>query len=582
VQVGQGGVFQRIYFSTVSTKPDAPAGRPTVFLSYSHKDGTWLQELRAMLAPLVGNKVVDVWWDGEIRPSREWRQEIDRALETARIGVLLVTPHFLASDFIASKELPYLLEAARHRKAELFWILWSSCLHQKTPLAEIQAAHDVSKPLDTLRRPQRRAVLSQICQRIADAVEAGKAAEGGAGIEPGVSTPGSRSPQISPSPEGAQAGARGGNPAGVGGGMPASLRDSGNRGDRGDQGDQGRRVPGVETPGYMPASLRDSQPRLDLGRLPIAGPYLIGRETELARLDAAWEDPNTRILTLVAFGGTGKSALVGRWLQNLSLDGYRGARRVLDWSFYSQGSEQDRATSADRFLDHALTWFGDSDPKAGAPRDRGLRLADLVRQEKTLLVLDGVYSLRGYQYCDLLLSRGEPEAWKEVRERSKYALKIVLSGSRNLLDVALNHLSLGRAHLDLGAFSKATEHLDQAVEGLRQSGNEDDLPRGLLARGDLRRLQKDWPGAEADLSEALEIAERGLMRLHECDAHLEWARLCEDRGDREGAERHRTKARKLVEETGYGRRRGEVEALEPSPPAPLPAARPDPRERGEG
>ncbi|HET9225733.1 MAG TPA: TIR domain-containing protein [Thermoanaerobaculia bacterium] len=133
--------------------------------------------------------------------------------------------------------------------------------------------------------------------------------------------------------------------------------------------------------------------RLDLGRLPIAGPLLIGRQTELARLGAAWESPETHVLTFVAFGGMGKSALVSHWMDSMAAAGWRGARRVLEWSFYSQGTE-DRVTSADRFLDHALGWFGDPDPKAGASRDRGLRLADLVRREKALLVLDGIESLQ--------------------------------------------------------------------------------------------------------------------------------------------------------------------------------------------
>ena len=78
----------------------------------------------------------------------------------------------------------------------------------------------------------------------------------------------------------------------------------------------------------------------------------------------------------------------------------------------------------------------------------------------------------------------------------------------------------------------------------------------------MRRLQGEWSAAEADLSEAMEIAERGLMRLHECDAHLEHARVCRDRGDRAGLERHVVRAREIVEATGYERRRGEVEALE--------------------
>ncbi|HYU31453.1 MAG TPA: hypothetical protein VEW48_04770 [Thermoanaerobaculia bacterium] len=46
------------------------------------------------------------------------------------------------------------------------------------------------------------------------------------------------------------------------------------------------------------------------------------------------------------------------------------------------------------------------------------------------------------------------------------------------------------------------------------------------------------------------------MRLYECDAHLEWARLCRDQGDLAAARRH--VARELVNETGYGRLAREV------------------------
>ncbi|HYX26522.1 MAG TPA: TIR domain-containing protein [Thermoanaerobaculia bacterium] len=134
-------------------------------------------------------------------------------------------------------------------------------------------------------------------------------------------------------------------------------------------------------------------PRLDLGRLPTIGPEFVGREAEMDRLDAAWDDPATRVVTLVAFGGVGKSALVSRWLDRRAAAAWPGVRRALDWSFYSQGTEE-RVASADRFLDHALTFFGDPDPKAGSPRDHGVRLAELVRREKTLLVLDGIEPLQ--------------------------------------------------------------------------------------------------------------------------------------------------------------------------------------------
>jgi len=133
--------------------------------------------------------------------------------------------------------------------------------------------------------------------------------------------------------------------------------------------------------------------QLDLGRLPIPGPHLFGREEELARLDAAWQDPAIHVIALVAFGGVGKSALVARWMDRMAADDWRGATRVLDWSFYSQGSK-DQNTSAEPFIDHALRFFGDSDPKAGSLHDRGSRLASLIRKERSLLVLDGVEPLQ--------------------------------------------------------------------------------------------------------------------------------------------------------------------------------------------
>ncbi len=52
------------------------------------------------------------------------------------------------------------------------------------------------------------------------------------------------------------------------------------------------------------------------------------------------------------------------------------------------------------------------------------------------------------------------------------------------------------------------------------------------------------------------------MRLFECDAHIEWTRLCLQKNEVPAAREHLAKARKLVDETGYGRREREVAYLE--------------------
>ena len=125
-------------------------------------------------------------------------------------------------------------------------------------------------------------------------------------------------------------------------------------------------------------------------KLPSIGAALFGRELELDLLDGAWADPDTNIISLVAFGGVGKSAMVNHWLDALDRDRYRGAQRVYGWSFYSQGTRETEA-SADVFIDAALRWFGETDTTGlTSPWLKGERLAQLVKQERTLLVLDGL------------------------------------------------------------------------------------------------------------------------------------------------------------------------------------------------
>jgi len=136
------------------------------------------------------------------------------------------------------------------------------------------------------------------------------------------------------------------------------------------------------------------QERISISRLPTSGAELFGREAELKILDDAWANPNTNIVSFVAWGGVGKTALVNHWLKKrMARDNYRGAERVYGWSFFSQGTSE-RAASADLFIDQALRWFGDKDPTAGSPWDKGERLAGYLRQTRTLLLLDGLEPLQ--------------------------------------------------------------------------------------------------------------------------------------------------------------------------------------------
>lgn len=203
-----------------------------------------------------------------------------------------------------------------------------------------------------------------------------------------------------------------------------------------------------------------------------------------------------------------------------------------------------------------------------------------------------LYSLQGFQYCDLLLAGGE---WPEVRSRAEKTLQWA-EKYLGLLDVALDKLSLGRAAVqeaiaqaglpvisglapDLACVQpisgyaepirRAVEWLDQAVDGLREAGYEYYLPLGLLARAACCRWAAhfpaaDFPAAEQDLRECEDIAQRGGMQLHLIDCHLEAARLALASGQpvlaRTAAE-HLADAQKGIAKTGYKRRLVEVEEI---------------------
>jgi TIR domain len=120
---------------------------------------------------------------------------------------------------------------------------------------------------------------------------------------------------------------------------------------------------------------------------------LVGRDAELQRLDAAWTDPAINILSLVAQGGAGKSALVNEWLKRLQAAGYRGAETVLGWSFYNQGSKE-RSSSADEFLNWALGKLGVDVPQAAGAATKGEAIAQALMRRRVLLLLDGVEPLQ--------------------------------------------------------------------------------------------------------------------------------------------------------------------------------------------
>ncbi|MFN6567342.1 toll/interleukin-1 receptor domain-containing protein [Dendronalium sp. ChiSLP03b] len=139
--------------------------RNLVFISYGERDKGWLEKLQDMLKPTLRGEKILVWDNTQIPPGSLRDDEINNALATAKVAVLMVSANFLASDSIAEYELPSLLAAAAQKHLRLIWIYLSACEVPKE-IKAYEAAHDTSKPLNRLEPAEQDQVLLSICKKI--------------------------------------------------------------------------------------------------------------------------------------------------------------------------------------------------------------------------------------------------------------------------------------------------------------------------------------------------------------------------------------------------------------------------------
>ena len=117
-------------------------------MSYSHKDESYRQRLETSLAQLERDKLISTWYDREILPGGTWDREINENLDSAAIILLLVSPDFLASEYINSYELSRALERQRSGSAIVVpIILRPSDLKKDSPLKALQALPSEGRPI---------------------------------------------------------------------------------------------------------------------------------------------------------------------------------------------------------------------------------------------------------------------------------------------------------------------------------------------------------------------------------------------------------------------------------------------------
>jgi serine/threonine protein kinase/tetratricopeptide (TPR) repeat protein len=232
-----------------------------------------------------------------------------------------------------------------------------------------------------------------------------------------------------------------------------------------------RNLQQIPSPGTRKPPVRSGPKKISIARLPITGSDVFGREEDIGFLDGAWSNQQVNVVTIVAWGGVGKSTLVNHWLRRMAAEKYRSAQLVFGWSFYRQGTSGG-TSSADEFIDAALAWFGDPDPRIGTAWEKGERLAKLVAHRRTLLVLDGLEPLQnppGPQEGRLR----EPSLQALLRELAAFNTGLCLITSRLPVGDLADHASTAALRRDLEQLSSNAGA--KLLRALGVNGHEADL-----------------------------------------------------------------------------------------------------------
>ena len=149
--------------------------KPTVFISYSHKDEKWKDRLVTHLGVLKKEGLLDQWDDRRIGAGEDWHQEIKKAMSSAKVAVLLVSADFLSSNFILGEEVPHLLERRKKEGIHIFPIILRPCAWKHVKwLAQMNLRPKDGKPITSGDENQIETELAAIADEIAGIVDKSK------------------------------------------------------------------------------------------------------------------------------------------------------------------------------------------------------------------------------------------------------------------------------------------------------------------------------------------------------------------------------------------------------------------------
>ena len=146
--------------------------RDTIFISYSHEDDLYKKSLEAHLNALENYFNIKIWSDKKIETGSEWDSTISRKINETAVAILLVSKDYLASKYIAKKEMKPIFEAHYNGELEVIQVIITPCIFSKIEnLSKLQAINDPKQPLCAMTVIEQDYVWSKLAEKVLEKLE---------------------------------------------------------------------------------------------------------------------------------------------------------------------------------------------------------------------------------------------------------------------------------------------------------------------------------------------------------------------------------------------------------------------------
>ena len=147
-----------------------PVKERNIFISYSHKDIGFKDEIKTSLESMIQEGLdINYWSDDQISTGDEWKKEIEMALERATIAIFVVSNYFLASKFIQEVEIPPLIRKAATAGTAIIPVIARRCRFKESVLGKYQALNAPEMPLNSMPVHEQESMYYKLTKEIEEA-----------------------------------------------------------------------------------------------------------------------------------------------------------------------------------------------------------------------------------------------------------------------------------------------------------------------------------------------------------------------------------------------------------------------------